>query len=137
MLRRSPGLDLLEEPARETITITPPTRGTTGAPNPQWVDLTMKVELCHGEENDVLSDGDRVQYPIQSVVHAIGDSLHGMTENHEVQHWPEVILVLAATALLTANTALKQWLRQDYAECLVTCEVAKREVEACLQQLGC
>ena len=119
-----------------TITITPPIRGTQEAPNPRYVDLAMKVELCHGEENDILSNGDRVQYPIHSVVHTVADELHGMTENHEVQHWPEDILVVAATALLTANRALKQWLREDYAECLVTCEVAKREVEAFLKLLG-
>ena len=128
---------MIKENQEPAITITPPIRGTKEAPNPQFLDLSMKVELCHGEENDILSDGDRVQYNFWHVVHGISDDLHRMTEFHEVEHWPEGILVLAATALLTANTALKQWLREDYPECLVTCEVAKREMQAFLKLLGC
>ena len=126
---------MIKENQDPAITITPPIRGTQEAPNPQFLDLSMKVELCHGEENDILSEGDRVQYNFHSVVYRISDDLLRMTQFHEVEHWPEDILVVAATALLTANTALKQWLREDYPECLVTCEVAKREVEAFLKLL--
>jgi len=117
-----------------SIQIVPPIRGTKEAPNPQWVDLTLKVELPPGQETDMLSDGDRVQYPISSAVDTIGDELNRMAA-HEIQHWPPDILVVAASALLTANTALKQWLREDYAECLVTCEVAKREAAEFLKIL--
>ena len=112
---------MLNENQDPTITITPPIRGTEEAPNPQCVDLSMKVQLYHGVDEDyaALSEADRVQYNFWYVVHTLGDRLHEMPDSHEVEHWPSGILVLAATALLTANTALQQWLREDYAECLL------------------
>ena len=121
--------------ANPVITITPPIRGTKEDPNPQWVELGMKVEVYHGVDEDygALSEADRVQYNFWYVVHTLGDRLHGMPEEKEVEHWPEDILVLAAMALLTANTALKQWLREDYLECLVTCEMAQRQVKEFLK----
>jgi len=98
-----------------TITITPPIMGTKEAPNPRYVGLTMPVEvfLNHGVYDEEVTEGERFQYNFQKVVHGISDDLHRMAEFNEVKHWPEGILVVAATALLTANTALKQWLRED------------------------
>ena len=120
-----------------SITIVPPIMGTQEAPNPQYVDLSMKVELYHGVDEDyaALSEADRVQYNFWHLVHEIGYYLPEMVESHEVEHWPKGILILAATVLLTANTALDQWLREDYSECLVTCEVAQRELKEFLKLL--
>jgi len=127
---------MLKQKDDPVIQITPPIRGTRETPNPRRLILSMKVELPHGDPVDSMSDGDRVQYNFNTVVHTIGNRLHELTENSEVEHWPRDILVVAASALLTANTALNQWLREDYLECLVTSEVAQKQMEEFNKLLG-
>jgi len=50
------------------IIITPPIRGTREAHNPQWIDLSMKVELpdCAGDIEEI-SEADRVSSSSASV----------------------------------------------------------------------
>lgn len=110
--------------------------GTKEAPNSQYVDLSMKVELAHGRDEDhgALSKADRVQYHFWQVVHSVGDLLHEMAEGHEVEHWPEDALPVATSALMMASVAVELCRRKEYAECLVTCEIAQRG-EAALAKL--
>ncbi len=74
-----------------SIKVDPPILGTEADPNPQYVDLSFKVELFHGRGEDygALSEADRVQYNFWDVVHSLGDQLHNMAECHEVEHWPD------------------------------------------------
>ena len=53
---------LPEEKHDQSIKIVPPIMGTKEAPNPQYVDLNMKVEPYHGHDEDdaTLSEADRI-----------------------------------------------------------------------------
>ncbi len=47
-----------------SIQIVPPIMGTEGAPNPRYVDLSMKAELPlgHDKYDEELNEAERVQY---------------------------------------------------------------------------
>ncbi len=111
-----------------SIQIVPPICGTTEAPNPQYVDLTMQIKLHHGhdEHHGELSEADRTQYNFWTVAESVCDQLHRMIQHSEGKHWPDGALTVAATTLLIADVALQQWRREQFAECLVTCTVAAR-----------
>ncbi len=118
-----------------TIMIVPPICAAKGERHPQWVALTLPVELTHcGGDFDDMTEADRVQYNFWSVVRGITYDLAIFAEGKEVQFWPEDILTTAAACLLMADAALKQWRAGSFEECLVTAHAAQ-QAEARLTEM--
>jgi len=111
-----------------SIQIVPPILGTKADPNPRFLDLTMEVELFlnHDEYDKEVTEAERAQYNFWQVAESVCDQLHRMIQFNEVQDWPGGALTVAATTLLIADVALQQWRREEYGQCLVTSEVARR-----------
>jgi len=64
------------------INLTPPICAGKGERHPQWVALTLPVELPHGGgDTDEISEADRVQYECWSVV------AHVRTDNEMTKYF--------------------------------------------------
>ncbi len=75
-----------------TITIVPPISAAKGKRHPQWVALTLPVELPHcGGDTDAISEADRVQYNFWQVIRNATEGIDNMAETKEAQFWPTVL----------------------------------------------
>ncbi len=118
-----------------TITIVPPICAAKGERHPQWVSLTLPVELAHcGGDTDEISEADRTQYNIYQVIRNAAGGIDNMAETKEAQFWPPGALTTAATCFLMAEAALKQWRAGNFEECLVTAHAAQ-QAEARLTEI--
>ena len=65
---------MTQEKHDPTITIVPPICAAKGERHPQWVALTLPVELAHcGGDIEEISEADRTQYNFWSVVNQVSD----------------------------------------------------------------
>lgn len=82
---------MLEREQEPAITITPPIMGTEEAPNPQFVELTLKAELYlnHDKYDEEVTEAERVQYNFWTVTESVCDQLHHMIQFNEAKHWPD------------------------------------------------
>ncbi len=117
------------------ITIVPPICAAKGERHPQWVALTLPVELPHcGGDIEDMTEADRVQYSFWTVVAHVSEDISELAQFNEVEHFPEDALTTAATCFLMADAALKQWRAGEFAECLVTAHAAQ-QAEARLTEI--
>jgi len=115
------------------INLTPPICAGKGERHPQWVALTLPVELPHcAGDIDEISEADRTQFNIWSVVAHVSEGISRLAQFNE--HFPEDALTTAAACFLMADAALKQWRAGEFEECLVTAHVAQ-QVQARLEEM--
>ena len=117
----------MQETTNSLITIVPPICAAKGERHPQWVALTLPVELahCEGDIEDI-SEADRTQFNIYQVIRNAAEGIDNMAETKEAQFWPTGALTMAATCFLMADAALQQWRDGEFAECLVTAHPAQQ-----------
>jgi len=107
------------------INLTPPICAPKGEWHPQWVALTLPVELPHcGGDIDEISEADRTQFNIWSVVAHVSEDISRLSQFNE--HFPEDALTTAATCFIMADAALKQWRAGEFEVCLVTAHAAQQ-----------
>ena len=112
-----------------TTPIVPPICAAKGERHPQWVALTLPVELPHcGGYIEDMTEADRVQYNFWSVVTHVADGISELAQFNEVEHFPENALTAAATCFLMVDAALNQGRAGKYQECLVTAHAAQQAV---------
>ncbi len=119
----------MQETTNSPITIVPPICAAKGERHPQWVALTLPVELAHcGGETEYMTEADRVQYNFWTVVAHVSEDISELAQFNEVEHFPEDALTTAATCFLMVDAALNQWRAGKYKECLVTAHAAQQAV---------
>ena len=125
----------MQKTTNSPITIVPPICAAKGQRHPQWVALTLPVELAHcGGDIEDMIEADRTQYNFWSVVNHVSDDINQMANFGETQHWPPEALTTAAACFLMADAALKQWRAGKFEECLVTAHAAQ-QAEARLEEM--